>query len=47
MDSIARTGPILRVLKHLRNEGTAFALQMARPSFGSYVKWPSHLLWEM
>ena len=26
---------------------TAFALQMARPSFGSYVKWPSHLLWEM
>ena len=47
MDSIARTGPILRVLKQLRNEGTAFALQMARPSFGSYVKWPSHLLWEM
>ena len=47
MDSIARTGPILRVLKQLRNEGTAFALQMARLSFGSYVKWPSHLLWEM
>ena len=47
MDSIAGTGPILRVLKQLRNEGTAFALQMARPSFGSYVKWPSHLLLEM
>ena len=47
MGSIARTEPILRVLKQLRNEGTAFALQMVRLSYGSYVKWPSHLLWEM
>ena len=48
--SIPGTGPILRVLKYLRNEdkgkgskGTAFALQMARPSLGSddYVKWRS------
>ena len=32
--------PILRVLKSLRNEGTAFALQAARPSHGwdDYVK---------
>jgi len=30
--SIPGTGPTLRVLKWLRNEGTAFALQMARPS---------------
>ena len=44
MGSIARTGLILRVLKQLRNEGTAFALHMARPS---YVKWPSRLQWEM
>ena len=28
-------GPTLRVLKWLRNEGTAFALQMARPSRAS------------
>ena len=50
--SIPGTGPILRVLKYLRNEdkgkgskGTAFALQMARPSHGSddYVKWRSCL----
>ena len=31
--SILRTG--LRVLKQLRNEGTAFALQTAGPSCGS------------
>ena len=39
--SIPGTGPILMVLKWLRNEGTAFALQMARPSRGSddHVKW--------
>ena len=43
--SILGTGLILRVLKCLRNEGTAFTLQMARPSRGSddYVKWRSRL----
>ena len=33
--SILGAGPVLRVLKSLRNEGTAFALQMARPAHGS------------
>ena len=43
--SILGTGPILRVSKWLRNEGTAFALKMARPSRGSddHVKWRSRL----
>ena len=38
--SIPGAGPILGVLKCLRNVGTPFALQMARPSRGSddYVK---------
>ena len=41
--SIPRAGPILRALKQLRNEGTAFALQMASSSRGSddHVKWRS------
>ena len=49
MGLIPRTGPILRVLKSLRNEGTAFDLQAARPSRGSddHVKWRSHFQWEM
>ena len=33
--SIPGAGPLLRVLKWLRNEGTFFALQTARPSRGS------------
>ena len=33
--SIPGAGPILRVLKQLRNEGTPFALQAAGPSRGS------------
>ena len=33
--SIPGVGPILRVLNKVRNEGTTFALQMARPSRGS------------
>ena len=43
--SIPGTGTIHRVLKCLRNEGTAFALQMATPSRGSddHVKWRSRL----
>ena len=43
--SIPWVGPILRVLNKLRNEGTTFALQMARPSRGSddHVKWRSRL----
>ena len=43
--SIPRTGPTPRVLKWLRNEGTAFTLQMARPSHGpnDHVKWRSRL----
>ena len=43
--SIPRAGPLLRVLKWLRNEGISFALQAARPSRGSddHVKWRSHL----
>ena len=43
--SIPGAGPILRVLKWLRNEGTSFALQPARPSRGSddHVKWRSRL----
>ena len=43
--SIPRDGPTLRVLKQLRNEGTPFTLQMARPSRGSddHVKWRSCL----
>ena len=47
--SIPGAGPILRVLKSLRNEGTAFDLQAARPSRDSddHVKWRSHLQWEM
>ena len=49
MGLIPRTRPILRVLKSLRNEGTAFDLQAARPSRDSddHVKWRSHLQWEM
>ena len=43
--SIPRTGPTLRVLKWLKNGGTAFALQMDRPWHGSddHVKWQSRL----
>jgi len=43
--SIPGAGTLLRVLKWLRNEGTSFALQAARPSRGSddHVKWRSHL----
>ena len=43
--SIPGAGPLLRVLKWLRNEGTSFALQAARPSRGSddHVKWRSRL----
>ena len=43
--SIPGTGPTLRVLKWLRNEDTAFALQIARPSHGSddHVEWRSRL----
>ena len=43
--SILGTGPTLKVLKWLRNKGTAFALQMARPSRGldDHVKWQSCL----
>ena len=43
--SIPRAEPILRVLKWLRNEGTPFALQQARPSRGSddHVKCRSRL----
>ena len=39
--SIPGDGPILRVLKYLRNEGTTFALQTGRPSRGSddHIKW--------
>ena len=46
--SIPGVGPILRVLKKLRNEATTFVLQMARPSRGSddHVKWQSRLQWE-
>jgi len=46
---IPRTGPILRVLKSMRKESTAFALQAARYLGGSdgHVKWRSHLQWEM
>ena len=42
---IPGTGSILSVLKRHRNEGSAFALQMARPSRGSddHVKWRSRL----
>ena len=38
-------GPLLMVLKCLRNEGTSFALQAARPSRGSidHVKSRSRL----
>ena len=32
--SILGAGPLLGVLKWMRNKGTAFALQMARPSRG-------------
>ena len=47
--SIPGAGPILRVLKQLRNEGNTFALQMARPSRGldDHVKWCSHLQYEV
>ena len=43
--SIPGAGPLLKVLKWLRNEGTSFALQAARPSRGSddHVKWRSRL----
>ena len=43
--SIPGAGPILRVLKLPRNEGTPFALQAAGPSRGSddHVKWRSRL----
>ena len=43
--SIPGAGPILRVLKQPRNEGTPFALQQARPSRGSndHEKWRSRL----
>ena len=43
--SILRTGPTLRVLKWLKNGGTAFALQIARLSHSSddHVKWRSRL----
>ena len=43
--SIPRAGPLLRVLKWLRNEDISFALQAARPSRGSddHVKWRSRL----
>ena len=43
--SIPRAGPILRVLKWVRNKGTLFALQTARPSRGSdvHVTWRSRL----
>ena len=36
--------PILRILKQLRNEGTAFALQTGGPSRGldDHLKWRSH-----
>ena len=45
MCSIPGAGPILRVLKELRNEGISFALQAAKPSHGSddHVKWRTHL----
>ena len=35
MGSIPRAGPILRVLKQLRNEGTPIAMHAAGPSRGS------------
>ena len=43
--SIPKAGPIVRVLKSLRNEGNPFALHAARPSRGSdhHVKWRSRL----
>ena len=43
--SIPWAGPLLGVLKWLRNEGTPFALQAARPSRGSddHVEWRSRL----
>ena len=43
--SIPGVRRILRVLKKLRNEGTSFALQMARPLRCSddHVKWRSRL----
>ena len=43
--SIPGAGPLLRVLKWLRNEGTSFALQAARPSRRSddHGKWRSRL----
>ena len=43
--SIPGAGPLLRVLKQLKNEGNLFALQAAEPSRGSddHVKWRSRL----
>jgi len=43
--SIPGTGPTPWVLNCLRNGGTAFDLQMARPSRGSddHIKWRSRL----
>ena len=38
---ILGTGPILRVLKNLRNKGTVFVLQTARPSPGVDDHWSS------
>ena len=35
VDSFTLAEPIVKVLKLLRNDGTAFALQTARPSRGS------------
>ena len=35
VDSFMLAEPIVKVLKLLRNDGTAFALQTARPSRGS------------
>ena len=45
LNEAATAGPILRVLKKLRNEGTPFALQTVRPSHGSddHLKWRSCL----
>ena len=43
--SIPGPGPLLRVLKKLKNEGNLFVLQAAEPSRGSddHVKWRSRL----
>ena len=43
--SIPGAGPLLKVLKELRNEGTLFSQATTRPSRGSddHVKWRSRL----